>query len=479
MSEPQPAKPSYILYQGFIELNNLIVATFTNCKDSIIDNADDVRYSFHLFKETTGIWKRIFFFIVCLFPFGYSLSRLIFITFLTPLICALITMCQITILLTLFPMAYFFVIIIVLADRLFCLVNAIGNHCPNCQERFIIPAYFCECGREHSQLVPGRYGIFKRECECGRQLSTSFLAGRHRYDAHCPVCKYDITSGLMSSVCIPIVGGAYSGKTCYINMTMLSLEQSAAKYGLTFEYVKNDRDVFAENVVNLTQGRYPLKTQNLDYLTYYQFSLTPQGAIKQMISLCDVAGEIYDIKVGKDSIRKQKGLRFANAFILIIDPLSITEFRTQAFANLSLAQYKGSTLPIGDVVESLINTLQNMFNLSAKDIINTDVAVVFTKMDIPGLDDLIGNAAVAKREPSQNPIMKYQMQNRLCEAFLKKYGEMNFLHNFKARFRNIQFFTCSALGHPENGQPFASQHVEEPLFWLLKRNNSVLARVIK
>jgi len=479
MSDPQPAKPSYILYQGFIELNNLIVSTFANCKESIIDNVDDLQYSFHLFKETEGILRHIFFFIICLFPFGYSLSRLIFITFLTPIICALITICQIVILLTLFPMAYFFVIIVMLADWLFCLINAIGNHCPNCQERFILPTYFCECGREHSHLVPGRYGIFKRKCLCGRKLSTSFLAGRHHHDAHCPACKYDITNGLMSSVCIPVVGGAYTGKTCYINMTMLSLEQNAQKYELTFEYVKNDRDVFAENVANLSQGKYPQKTQNLDYLTYYQFTLSPKGAIKQMISLCDVAGEIYDIKIGNDSIRKQKGLRFANAFILIIDPLSITDFRTQALQNLPLAQYRGSTLPIGDVVESLINTLQNMFNLSAKDIIDTDVAVVFTKMDIPGLNDLIGNAAVAKKSPSQNQIIRYGVQNQLCEAFLRKYGEVNFLQNFKARFRNIQFFTCSALGHPENGQPFTPQYVEEPLFWLLKRNNSVFAKVFR
>jgi len=479
MKHTQPAKRSYLLHESFIDLNNVITHTFSNCREGIIESAQDIRYSFRLFKQANGIWSKVFFLFVCFVPFGYALTRLTFITIITPLICAMITIFQVSILLLLFLVAYIFVCIIIFSDWLFCLINSIGSHCPNCQEKFILPTYYCECGAEHSRLTPGAYGIFTRECNCGRLLATTFLNGRHKHEAHCPVCKYYIGDALQASVCIPVVGGAYSGKTCYISMTMLALERSAARYGLRYEYERNERDDYQQNVANLSRGKYPLKTQNYDYLTYYQFALTPPGTIKQTISLCDVAGELYDVKVGKKSILKQKGLRYANAFILIIDPLSITEYRKNAIKNLNITDYKGSTQPIEEVVDTLINSLQNIFHIKAMDIINTDVAVVFTKMDIPGLSDIIGEGAISRRMPNNDQRMRHYIQNQLCEEFLRKYSEHNFLQSFKARFRTIQFFTCSALGHPENGQPFQAHNVEEPLLWLLKNKSNVLARYIR
>jgi hypothetical protein len=41
--------------------------------------------------------------------------------------------------------------------------------CPIDHERFPLPTYVCPaCHVEHRGLVPGRWGIFKRECECRR-----------------------------------------------------------------------------------------------------------------------------------------------------------------------------------------------------------------------------------------------------------------------------------------------------------------------
>jgi len=480
VTHPQPAKKSYLLYTSFIDLYNVIIGAFANCGNSIVDSWRAIKRSWRLFRNAYGFWAKSFFFIICLFPFGLSFTRLIFTSIMTPLICLLITMVQISILLALFIIAYGYVAIIIVVDWLFCLINSINSHCPNCGEKFILPKYICDCGREHDRLTPGVYGIFKRQCNCGKMLSTSFITGRHKHDAYCPVCDYDIEDYLQASVCIPVVGGAHSGKTCYISMTMLSLEKNASKYGLTFHYEQNERDVYQDNVANLSRGRVPLKTQNLDYLTYYQFALSPRGAkIQQMISLCDVAGELYDVSQGKESIARQKGFRFANAFILIIDPLSIAEYRAEIAKTVNINNYKSSSQPIEEVVDTLINTMQNIFSLKAKDIINTNVAVVFTKIDIPGLADIIGNSAVAKQSPSSDQKTRYQVQNQLCEDFLRKYGEQNFLLHFKARFKSIQFFACSALGHLENGQPFIPINVEEPLFWLLKKKSNVLGKALK
>jgi len=479
MNKPQPAKKSYLLYGSFIDLNNVIIGAFKNCGESIVDSAYGIKKAWAPFGRANGIPLKAFAFAVCLFPFGLSLTRLIFTAIFTPLICVVITMFQVAILVSLFLTAFSFFIILVIADWVYCQLHKIVTHCPYCEAKFTLPNYRCVCGKYHDNLRPGVYGIFKRQCNCGRKLSTSFINGRHKHDAWCPVCNSDILNDLASSICIPIVGGASSGKSCYINMTMLYLEKNAARYGLTFTYEKNDREEYEDNIASyLAKGHALPKTQDFEHLTYYQFSLTPKGAIKQMISLCDVAGELYDVQASGDKIAERQGLRFANAFILVVDPLSIKEYRSEVASTINIAKYGGSAQPIDEVVDTLINTLLNTFNLKSKALLQTEVAVVFSKADIPGLSQLIGKDAVRKHSTSSDAKTRLQTQNKLCEDFLKKYHETNFLKILK-RFKSVQFFTCSALGHPENGQPFVPENVEEPFYWLVKRLNKVIAKAMK
>jgi hypothetical protein len=74
---------------------------------------------------------------------------------------------------------------------------------------------------------------------------------------------------------------------------------------------------------------------------------------------------------------------------------------------------------------------------------------------------------------------RYATQNKLCIKFLCDYNEASFYNNLKSRFKSIQFFTCSALGHVENGNPFISSNVEEPFFWIMKKKSKVIERALK
>jgi hypothetical protein len=122
-----------------------------------------------------------------------------------------------------------------------------------------------------------------------------------------------------------------------------------------------------------------------------------------------------------------------------------------------------------EVLDTLINTLQNMNCLNSKNMIKTDVAVVFTKCDIPGLDGKIGGSAVRRYMQLHNIKSKYNAINQVCEQFLIEYEEENFLNSLKSKFKSIQFFTCSALGHVENGSNFIPDGVEEPALWLIDK----------
>jgi len=484
MKHPQPAKYSYFFHGGFVELNRVIIGAFEQCGDIIVRSKDGLVDTFDNIKDgfSDGFFTGLLKFIPNLFMLGFYFFRLILCSVITPAICIFIAIFQITILLAFFLTAIWFFLVIILIDWLYCSINSIANHCPRCQKHFYMPEYICPCGNKHDRLRPGIYGILKRKCRCGNKLPTTFLNGRQKLNAQCPFCGNNVKDGgLQASWCIPVVGGPSSGKTCYINMTMMSLEKNArSKYNMNFVYENNGLDEYQENSDRLSKGYVPEKTTD-HRLRYYQFSLTPKGATKQLISLCDVAGELFDINSGGggDTINTQIGFRFANSFILIVDPLAIPDYRDEVAKATQLNGYKGSAQRLDEMVETFVRTLQNMFSIKANAMLKTDVAVVFTKTDIPGLDQKIGEGAVLKKAPSLDQKTKYRIKNELCEKFLRDYNEENFLRNLKSRFRSIQFFTCSALGHVENGTQFAPANVEEPFFWLVTKTSKVIKNTVK
>ena len=62
-----------------------------------------------------------------------------------------------------------------------------------------------------------------------------------------------------------------------------------------------------------------------------------------------------------------------------------------------------------------------------------------------------------------------EASNAVCEGFLKEYGEVNFVNTICNKFKSVQYFTCSALGHNATGEKFAPENVETPLLWIIDK----------
>lgn len=364
-----------------------------------------------------------------------------------------------------FLIAAFFVYIgftaVWLADSLFCLFHGIGSHCPTCQSKFRLPAYVCpHCGAVHTALRPSAYGILKRKCACGTKISTTFFNGRQKLHAVCPKCKRELKDGgAHREVMIPVVGGPSSGKTCFVNAAIYELEKNAARHGLEFVYSPNPEVDYEENKRRLSRGKPPVKTSDMR-LQYYQFYLTHKGdKMRNLVSLCDVAGEAYD---NAEDLSSQIGYGNADAFIMLIDPLSVRQYRSELY---NIRGYNASEASLDDILSRLITTLESMHCISSDSKLKTNVVVVFTKSDIPGLEKKIGEDAARKYQQLNSLDSIYEAQNAICEKFLIDYGESNFLNSLKSKFKSVQFFACSALGHVENGKAFISRGVEKPLLW--------------
>lgn len=455
----QPASKSYFFDKGYRDVARVMKKTWANAFKPVSNEAERVKDIFSN-NVIAGIFTVLCDIVV------FSLITIFIIT--VNLIFSILFFCFFVFVGIFVYLGYS---VLSIVDLIFCMFKHISSHCPNCQKKFGLPTYKCpKCGALHTSLRPSKYGILKRKCNCGEKLPTTFFNGRQKLKAVCPYCGTNIKDGGQHiEITIPVVGGPSAGKTCFINMAISQIGNVATQNKLDFSYSPINGDEYMSNKQYMDNGRLPAKT-NDGRLRYYQFYLTPKGEkIKNLISLCDVAGETYE---DNDEIGNQIGYKYANAFLMLVDPLSITKFRDELKGKIDLRKYGASERGMDEILSVLVNTLENMHCLTSRNMIKTDVVVVFTKCDIPTLETKIGAAAVRKYMQEHHIQSKYEAQNKLCESFLSEYEEDNFLNGLKSKFRSVQFFTCSALGHVENGAKFNPSGVEDPVLWLIDKVSS-------
>ena len=481
--QKQPAKVNYFFGKAWKLPFQTIAGAFKRAGIHIADSAiycftstiDFIKafiaLVFSIFRvDFSDIWDCTKETVVALFVFSFALPNFVFVLFLIPTFCIVLSALQMAVFLAMMLVIYVTFTLVFFIDWLYRRMRHISSTCEQCQAKTALPIYTCpRCGVKHTSLIPSKYGIFKRECECGAKLATTFLNGREAIDAECPTCGNSIRDGGKHiDIPIPVVGGPSAGKTCLIHMAIDSFEKNAySDHGLNFEYSPNEDDEYSMNMSYLNSGNVPMKTSDMR-LRFYRFYMQPEKKIKHLVSLCDVGGEVYD---NSEALGEQRGLTHSKAFIMVIDPLSIENYRKELEENIDIAKYGPSEKAIDEVVSMLISTLENMCNLSDKDMLNRDLAIVFSKSDIPGLDEKIGEEAVSDYMASHAGTTRLQAQNAVCEQFLREYEEDDFINSIKSKFKSVQYFACSALGHNADGQKFVPNGVTDPIYWILDKNS--------
>lgn len=464
----EPAQIGYFFSGSYADLWHTIKTAWSDNFDKISDSAGEI-------AECWG--DRNVYSAICLTLFKAMIlaSVAIFGTIFT----AVFSLAHIAILFVIMVFVYIGFMFLKLVDMIYCAIKRIGNNCynPGCERKFTHPVYLCpnpNCRAQHRKLVPSRYGIFKRRCKCGTRIPTTFINGRQHLDSLCPHCFCEALKGVHTNLLIPVVGGASSGKTCFVSMAIEEIGNKAANYGLEYKYQFVQGDAYQDNMKRMNAGHVPQKTGDMAF-KYYNFYLKPQNAkIDNLISVCDIAGEVF---TNQDAISGQQGYRFADGIVLVVDPLSITEYSQELKKKLGDAEFNkfnGSAQPMSDVLTGLINTMESLYHKKATESINASVVIVFTKNDIPGLDDEIGRAAVSKYMSKNGKAGECEAYNAVCEKFLIDNGESSFLNTVKGKFKSVQFFSCSALGHNETGEAFEPKDVEKPLFWIIDKMNKSL-----
>ncbi len=462
----EPAQVSYFFGESYADLVRTIKASV----EKSIEKTKDA------WKAVKEVWseKNLYSAILLLI---FKIATLISVALFGSLFTVVFSTIHIIILFALMVFVYLGFIALKIVDAIFCTINGLSNTCynPGCQRKFRLPVYICpKCQVLHYKLVPSKYGILKRKCQCGEKIPTTFFNGRQKLDTLCPHCQSSVVKGLHRTLLIPVVGGANAGKTCYVTMAIKQIEKNAASLGLDFEYQYVVGDEYKANRDRMDNGLCPQKTNDLAF-KYYNFYLSSStGHTKNLISVCDMAGEVF---ANQDAMVKQQGYRFADGMIVVIDPMSISEFKNELEKKLTPQEYSdinASTQPISDVLSGLINTMESLYHLDAKSTIKKTIVVVFTKCDIKGLDEKIGATAIKQYLAQHNNASFCDASNVLCEQFLSEYGESSFLNTVRGKFSQVQFFACSALGHNDSGKNFNAVNVEQPVLWLIDKMSKTI-----
>ncbi len=460
----QPARISYVFDKGYRDLGNTI-------KEAWAMNVEDGKNQFGMVGAGGGSFIVGIHIIagICIFVFG-------------SIITAITTVLHIYILGVILFVIYVLFGITWLIDRIYIAANRIKNACPNpnCQREFLIPAYECpNCGRIHTKLVPGRYGIWHRTCLCGYKLPTTFLNGRNKLQAYCPHCGGTLEGDTASQqYAIPVIGGPSVGKTCILNMAVRSLINDYApehSWDISFSSPA-DEAKYAATVSSFDNGIRPMKTDQ-DALTAYQLGLhIPGEKVGKRLYVYDISGEMF---ANSGDIQRNEAYKYCDGFVFVIDPLTLANYAGEMVDRINIDSYGASEEDFNDILNIMLINLEKMFNLSPKDVLKKNLAVVINKCDIPGLNEQIGDGAAQEYLSSHSECKNLlSAKNALCEQFLEQYGAGNFVRTAQSKFKNVQYFTCSALGHNREGVAFNSVDVLDPFLWILSMVNTEFAHAI-
>lgn len=460
MANTQPAKVSYFFGKGYRDLGNTIVESWSR--------------NFHTVREKFLLAKQKGFFT---FGGGVNLVAALAVLFYGSIVSFWATVFHIGILLFFFACIYIGFSALWLIDRIYILVHKIKNACPNpeCQASFLIPVYECpNCGVKHTKLVPGKYGILKRTCQCGAKIPTTFLNGRGKLKAYCPDCGNALSGDTSSrQYAFPVVGGPSVGKSCYINMViqqMMTDVAPARNWKLEFITEKDSKD-HGIAMRALNQGVRLNKTE-LDALTAYQLMLKlPSEKIGRRIYIYDIAGEKFS---ASSDIQKNQAYSYADGFVFVIDPLTLNQFAMEVEDSINIDSYSVSSKDFEDILNIMLINLEKMFGLKDKDMLKRNLAVVINKADIPALTEKTGDTVVNQYLANNAGVCKTYEDARsaVCREFLMDYGAGNFVRTAEAKFKSVRYFACSALGHNNEGQPYEGKNVIDPMMWLLQQVDS-------
>jgi hypothetical protein len=311
-----------------------------------------------------------------------------------------------------------------------------GMRCPWCYEESKYPAYRCTCDRLHHDIRPGRYGIIRRRCACGRTMPTLILLGSYRLNAYCAhtaSCGRQLSdeTGRFREIVLPLLGGRAAGKTRLMAAILVSLNEAAGGHS-----DGNDSGVGLRLANQETTAAYEVLRTVLDDNGYISATtgdlphahsvLLRTGRRTGLVHIFDPAGERLVSRERTDELRYLAGAR---TFLFVLDPLSV-----QAFWDSLSEQERSSIDPL---LASQVHP-QQVFDQAVQQAIemgaalrNARLGVAISKTDLAEHARLLGG---------------HTNDGRWAREWLTdELGLGNLVRSMDNEFREVRFFFTAAV----------------------------------
>jgi len=472
--ETQPAIKSYFFGKGYQDLFNTI-------KDSWNMNLASAK---KYWNKTTDFWDEDnhLYKILSVATAFSALSVIVF----GSIWFAVLSILHILILGSFFLVIYFAFSIVLIIEKIYMLIRGIFTACPECHHKSPLPAYLCpKCKIIHTRLIPSSYGILKRTCHCGNKLPTTFFQRRLQLKEYaiCLNCNRSITTQETKPICIPIIGGASVGKTCFlISATRSIINKLAPKVSWNIEFLDSNNEIrYKKELNNFNNGMVPPKTIAMTLSAFNFFIKSEKWSPDKLIYLYDAAGEAFE---SSENLLDHRFYGYLHGFIFIIDPFSIPELIDQYQDQLNLfgANIKPSSMMLEDAFNAMLINLEKNHGIKRDQQVDKPCAIVINKTDAFDIEERVGKKAARQLMIRDSTIKSMsQATQMLCKELFVECGLGNFLREIQSKFKKYQFFTCSALGYiPDNSKkPFKPYRVTDPLIWILANVDKNLRNDLK
>ena len=373
--------------------------------------------------------------------------------------------------------------------------NKVWTICPNCGNLVWLQTFLCPACKTENVLNPNMDADFNvhlaQTCsKCAHVLPVAHFWGREQLTAVCPECRKSIgeQAGIYHELVIPIIGSRSTGKSAYLSALLFSLLK---RYGSAVKFpFPGTADYAMSAYKRYAAGHLPEQTPKsipnglvVDWENNSETRLEIPGL---RILFYDAGGEIYN---EEKSMGDLKYLDFMDGLMLIVDPFTFHEVRRKYADQLANQPvFQAGEYPLEDTVARIRNGFgkyrykdydyENLngkrthpyLGTSDREVHFCRCAVVITKTDMFDLDSQIGSAAVQERLRKHPNLSADEALNQICGEKLREWGLGNELKILDELFREVRYFSVSALGHlPEPSKQFEPHRVELPLQWLLKQ----------
>ena len=367
-------------------------------------------------------------------------------------------------------------------------IYGIFYRCPNCHEAMPIPLFICPaCGVKHSRLWPSVYGITSHTCNnngagCETKLPTLELLGRRDLMRVCPRCDHplNVGIGMATNLHIPIIGGRSAGKTNYIveaTDAFINAYGEPRHIAVTFSD-KSHESTFEARRALMARGQELDATRDIVPQAYNLLIRTPRRRVPHIAYMYDAAGEAY---ANSTNSGQQGYFTYVHGIIFMIDPFSLPKVRRERGAEIEQVKMslRPSTLDAETAYANMVTSFEASVGLKPGVLFPHPIAIVISKVDALNLESEIGApAARALMERDPRIPLEEDALSILARQFLLDNGLDNFVRQVELQFRNVKYFSCSALGRLPNASDasaFTPVRVLEPFIWLLGHAGAINA----